>query len=437
MAPPMTVPMIGTTEPIAAPAAPPAHAPAIPPPAAPTPEATAPASPSASPCTTCTPEVARTRGTAALPTNFVAVPAMDLAPDSTPPAPFTAPAPSAATLAAVAPSAATLAALAALAPWTAAGPAADARPPRRPLLRAFRPSRPPPPLPSPLRAPYSRTRAAVAAVAVCPVVRSIFALARPARLNVCPNSRPTNFKPRAPTFSAAIPPAATASVPVKFGKVSAAQLKPSTSEPSGTSTAFSTGSIAVPTMVLRRVRRAVKAFQPVREVFATPAASCIIDACSPMAEVAYFDLSATRPNACSSGSRFSSSGWIAPIDSEPKSVVAIAACSSRGWSRMTFSTFMIVAGALSCMSLARSSESNPSSFHCSFFPLVADLPATSALVKFLKPVPAISFSVPGLSSAAESAAVCSGDKPEAEPTAPNRLTTAAISAAVALKLLPR
>ncbi|MCY1457536.1 hypothetical protein D9M71_748400 [compost metagenome] len=82
----------------------------------------------------------------------------------------------------------------------------------------------------------------------------------------------------------------------------------------------------------RRVSDAVNEFQPVREVLATPAASCIIEPIFPssIAEVAYFDLSPTRSNARCTSPRFNSSGWIAPIDSEPKSCVAKADCFSCG-----------------------------------------------------------------------------------------------------------
>ncbi|MNJ53568.1 hypothetical protein D3C77_489620 [compost metagenome] len=222
----------------------------------------------------------------------------------------------------------------------------------------------------------------------------------------------------APSFKAARPAAATAIAPVMPGNVSAAQLSPSTITPSGPRTAFSAGNIALPINVVSRVSLAVKAFQPVREVFATPAASCIIEPCSPIADVAYLVLSLTISNARCTSPRFCRSGWIAPIDSDPNNWVATAACSSTGWSRIASRTFMIVAGASACMSLARSSGSNPSFDQTSFCPLVAASPFVRAAVKFLKPVPAISFSVPGLRNAADSAADCSGVRPDALPTAP-------------------
>ena len=222
----------------------------------------------------------------------------------------------------------------------------------------------------------------------------------------------------APSLSAVSPAAATAIAPVMPGNVSAAQLSPSTIAPSGVITALSAGSIAVPTTVESLVSFAVNEFQPVREVLATPAASCIIEPCSPIADVAYLVLSLTMSKARCTSPRFCSSGWIAPIDSDPKSWVATAACSSTGSARIASSTFIIVSGALPCMSLAKSSGVNPSFSQTSFCPLVAASPLVSAAVKFLKPVPAISFSVPGFRKAADSAADCSGVRPEALPTAP-------------------
>ncbi|MNE48355.1 hypothetical protein D3C80_1428130 [compost metagenome] len=127
---------------------------------------------------------------------------------------------------------------------------------------------------------------------------------------------------------------------------------------------------------------------------------------------------ATILNARSTSPRFCSIGMIAPIDSEPNNCVASADCSSTGCALMACSTSMIVAGASCCICLARSSGSIPRLSQASRWPFVAADPLVSAARKFFMPVPAISFSVPGLSSAADSAALCSGLKPEACPTAP-------------------
>ncbi len=169
--------------------------------------------------------------------------------------------------------------------------------------------------------------------------------------------------------------------------------------------------MAVPTRVESRVSLATNPFQPAREVLATPSASFII-------EPARSAPLATAAKARSTSSRLPSSGMMAPIDSEPNNWVASAFCSSSGCCLSACSTERIVSGAFCCMPLASSSGSKPRASQVSRWPFVAALPLVRAPRKFLKPVPAISFSVPGLRNAVDRAALCSGLRPEALPMAP-------------------